>query len=166
MFLWGISCLHCRYSSILLPVQQNEGSIRAWESIFCLAAKTGIRTKSTEGTAALALQNANQNLLLLRTLSVSPLAFSKANAPATVCPLLPLLVRCVTGTCLHFHIDLHPFLKICRFLSPAGLLVSAYHRISHLWLPQATFVLIKQTDTWCGHVCGHVVKSLADPTAL
>lgn len=149
-----------------MPLQQNEGSIRAWESVFCLVAKTGISTKSIEDKTALALQNANKNLLLLRTLSVSPLAFSKANTHATVCPFLPLLVRCVTDACLHFHIDLHPFFNICGFLSLAGLLASAYLRISHLWLPYATFVLIKQTDTRRGHVCIPRAESLAYPAVV
>lgn len=127
---------------------EHERVYSAW-----LPSCTGISTKSTEGTTAVAQQNANQNLLLLRTLSASPLAFSKANAHATVCPLLPLLVHCVTDACLIFHTDMRLFLKICGLLSLAGLLISAYVRISHLWLPQATFVLINQTDPQHGHVC-------------
>lgn len=121
-------------------MQQNEGSIRAWESIFCLVAKTGITALWVQQHWLYRMQI--RTLLLLRTLSVSLLAYSTANAHATVCPWLPLLVHCVTGVCLHFHTDVHPSLKISGLL-----LVSAYLRISHLWLPQATSVLIKQTDS-------------------
>lgn len=137
--------------AFLPPVQQNEGSIRAWARIFCSVFKTAKGTKSTEGTTALALQNANQNLLLLRTLCISS-GFSKANAHITQCPLLPLPVRCVTDVCLHFHLDMHPFFKVSGFLScwPPGICISQ----EQLSLGPPTYICTNKADKHIAWPCG------------
>lgn len=73
--------------------------------------------------------------------------------------------HCRADAHCHFHVDVHPSLKVCEFLFLALHLILTYLRIVHLWLPKTVSVLTKPTDTEHGRkhwrMVAHVVTALA-----